>query len=87
MLPTEFHMLRETTSSEKQVLRSLLSTIPFRVVLINTLKYLTLFQGLLEKRAVINSIVFTGVEKSNSNDLVKNRRTRGTDVSVPCSFQ
>lgn len=35
MLPTEVHMLRETTSSEKQVLRSLLLTIPFRVILIN----------------------------------------------------
>ena len=35
MLPTEVHMLRETTSSEKQVLKSLLLTIPFSVVLIN----------------------------------------------------
>ena len=43
MLPTEVHMLRETTGFEKQVLRSLLLTIPFRVVFINILKYFTLF--------------------------------------------
>ena len=82
LLPTEFHMLRETTSSEKQVLRSLLSTIPFRVVLINILKYLTLCQGLLEKRAVINSIVLAGVEKLNSRFSEKSAYTRNRCCSL-----
>lgn len=40
MLPTEVHMLRETTGSEKQVLMSLLLTIAFRAVFINIFKYL-----------------------------------------------
>lgn len=84
MLPTEVHMLRETTGSEKQVLRTPLLTITFRVVFINTLKYVTLFQGPLEKRAAIIIIVFTRVEKLNKK-ISENRRARGTDVVQCCS--
>ena len=81
MLPTEVHMLRETSGSEKLVLISLLSTIPFGVVFMNSFEYLTLFRGLSEKRAAIIVIVFIGVEKLNTKLGVT-----GTDV-VQCSSQ